>query len=77
MQRDQVGEFYRNEHQREAVKAFFNEAIDKKTLELAYSGEDTKPIKQAKEFISDVFHRMGAKYHEKKKKEEKGFDTNE
>lgn len=60
--------FY-NSPDKEKLKVFIDETIDKYALDKMYKGEDVSGIKNAKEIINLVFIKLRNEYEEKETKE--------
>ncbi len=57
--------FYRNESERNAVKAFFVDALGAMAINNAFAGESTIGIKEAKECVQNAFDKLEELYTEK------------
>ena len=54
--------FYRNESEREAVRAFLVETLRENAADKALKGEDTKGFQDAKDAIDNMFDKLQQAY---------------
>jgi hypothetical protein len=59
---NQLSLFYNNEGEREAVRAFMIEVLERIAIERAFAGKDVKGIPEARECIEQTFDRLAEKY---------------
>lgn len=58
--------FYRNENEREAVKAFMIQQLGEMTVEMAFEGKPVTGIQEARQLVDKMFNRLEERYSEKK-----------
>lgn len=61
-----IQQFFKDEHTREAVKGFLLEYLHTKAGDMAFQGDDTKYIKQAKDVVEEAWNKLEQLYGEKK-----------
>ena len=61
--------FTNDDATRDAVKEFLVEHLKTKAIEMAFSGEDTKYLKLAKEIIEEAWNKLINEYGKKENKQ--------
>ena len=57
--------FYKNTHEREAVREYLTNTLKELAIEKTFSGKDTVGIQEAKETIDRAFENLEAEFGEK------------
>lgn len=68
---NRISQFVNNEGMKEEVFEYLLSVLDKTTLELAYSGEDTSGCKQAKNTLFRAKKQMEDEFLPKKEKQDR------
>lgn len=63
----QLQQFYKNEHERDAVKAFLVDQLSEEAVKKVFAGSDTSGVREARELIEAAFNKLHDMFGEIKK----------